>query len=334
MGSRTLDITVVSASDLKNAGMFSKMNVYAVVTIFGESQTTSVARDCGVKPTWNHQMRFNINEAAAMQNNITIVFSIKSTGGCFGNPDLGEVFVPLKEMLLKGNGDDEKPMSYNITTPGGRAKGVLNISYKFGPSSSANNNAYQSNDNPGTAYAPQPPPPLPQDYTNPTAYPAPQKDGYPPQLDANKAAVAYPAPGYPPQPQAYPLPGGYPPPGYASGAPAPPHPGGYAPVQGPGGMNYPPPPPGSTMGPARYAYAAPPAPAPAPAPQQQNKNSNNSIKKKGMAAGLGLGMGAGLLGGLAGGLALAAAGRGGGLNFGDYGGGDGYGGEDYGGDSD
>ncbi|KAJ4719427.1 Protein SRC2-like [Melia azedarach] len=298
VATRILDITVLSADDLKNARIFSKMNVYAIVSVSGEIQTTSVDKECGKKPTWNQRMRFNIDEADAMQNNLNVVFSLKSHGGCFGGCVLGEVCVPVKDMLCQSNGVEERTQSYNIITPSGRTKGTLHIAYKFGPSPGHSPNH-------GMAYPPPPqnhpagyPPVCSQGgYPPPQGgYPPPQ-GGYPPQGGSGYAPPLqdhyhhnphsnpspYPQPGgYPPPNTAYPPPGGYPPPGQTNiPYPGPPSPsGGYPPNAGfqghSGTYNYPPPPPpgydnvavksAAAPGPRQTGYPAPlPAPGPGPA---------------------------------------------------------------------
>ncbi|EEF49866.1 protein SRC2 [Ricinus communis] len=213
MECRNLEITLISAKDIKDVNMFSKMDVYAEVSIKGDhfnskqKQKTPVDKDCGTNPTWNHSMKFNIHEASAQENRLTVQIKLISDRS-FGDKEIGEVHVPIKELIDHKAGDAN--VSYGVRTPSGKAKGSLNFSFKFGEKFEA---------------------PLPTEkaknvHEPVVAYPAPA--GYP----GAGASSAYPPPGaYPPPPPnmgygaySYPPPGGYPPP----------------PPQYGGGYNYPP----------------------------------------------------------------------------------------------
>ncbi|XVE89659.1 hypothetical protein DITRI_Ditri20bG0013400 [Diplodiscus trichospermus] len=219
---RTLEINVISAKDLKDVNLFTKMDVYAVVSINGDhraAQRTPVDKDCGSNPKWNYAMKLTIDEAAARQNRLYLVFRLKSERQ-LGDRDIGTVEVPIKELLDQkyGNEKAEQNVSYMVKLPNGKPKGTLNFSYRFGEKFSK---------------------PVPQPPETPMmAYPPPAT-GYP------GSSAAYPPPPPPPRGMAgypYPPPGGsYAPYGYqqapASGYGYPayhPHGGyGYPPVQKP-----------------------------------------------------------------------------------------------------
>lgn len=270
-----LEINVISAKDLKDVNLFTKMDVYVVVSINGDfrtAQRTPVDKNGGSNPEWNYTVRFTVDEAAARQNGLTVVFILKSQRQ-LGDRDIGTVQVPVKELLDKGNGNGkgQNNLSYAVRLANGKAKGVLNFSYKFGdkftqPSATVagamNVDKQWGNEKPVMAYPPPSsgymdkpamayPPPA-------TAYPGPSS-GYRPSHGA-----------YPPPPQtaSYPYPqpgGGYPPYGYQQ-----------APVQGYG-----------YSGQGGY-YGYPPVQK----PQKPKKGGG------GMGAELGLGLAGGLLGGM------------------------------------
>ncbi|XP_010269468.1 PREDICTED: protein SRC2 [Nelumbo nucifera] len=228
---RTLDITVISAKDLKDVNLFSKMDVYAVVSLSGDSRSkhkTPIDKDGGTSPSWNFPMKFTVDEAAAKQNRLMLVFELRCDRS-LGDKDIGQVHVPVKELLDNtGDGKSAQFVSYQVRKPSGKPKGTLNFSYKFGEKVTAPVTALKAEE-PVTAYpagtsAPYPPPGpsggyAPHgvaSYPPPPAGPYPPPGGYPP-----------PVPGY-----GYPPPGGYPPP--APGYGYPPAPGyGYPPVQQP-----------------------------------------------------------------------------------------------------
>ncbi|PIA61515.1 hypothetical protein AQUCO_00300796v1 [Aquilegia coerulea] len=294
---RPLEINVISAKDLKDVNLFSKMDVYAVVSISGDlrsKQKTPVDHNSGKNPTWNYTIKFTIDENRAKQNHLILVFQLKSERS-LGDKDIGEVHVPIKE-ILDNLGDGKAPqfVSYQVRKPDGKSKGVLNFSYKFGekivgeiPKSKA------SDDEPVTAYPAYPPPGASAAGASSAAYPPP--GGYPPPQHHG---------GYPPQAGGYPpsQTGGYPPAGYPPqggggyGAPPvagyggyPPQQGGYPPQQG----GYPP---------QQGGYGG------YPPPQVQKPPKKNKM---------GMGLGAGLLGGALGGLLIGDMIS----DAGDYGGG-------------
>ncbi|KAK8952179.1 hypothetical protein KSP39_PZI003509 [Platanthera zijinensis] len=280
MAHRTLELTLISAKDLKDVNFLSKMDVYAVAAIAGDhrsQQRTPVDRDGGKNPSWNASLRFSVPAEPSAAARLIIDVIIRSDH-TFGDRDVGEVHIPVKE-LLDGLNPGSKFVSYQVRKPhSSKARGVLNLSYRF-------------IDLPSTA-APSAPFQAANPAESPAAYPPPAS-GKPPK--GNEPVMAYPAagasgsaypPSYPPAggSQAYPPQGGYP--AY------PPHPvpqGGYS--------AYPPPPAWSGYGappPAGYGYGAPQSGGYGYAAVPPRKQKNN----------LGLGLGAGLIGGALGGMLI------------------------------
>lgn len=224
MEQRTLDINVVSAKGLKDVNLIGKMDVYAVVSISGGSHPkqkikTNVDKDSGSNPTWNYPMKFTVDEIAAQQNRLSLIFDFRCERS-FGDKDIGQVVVPVKELLdSKCDENSMKFVTYQVRTSSGKPKGELNFSYKFGDKAVVQAVAPKAAE-PVTAYpapaagssVPAYPPPGAYPYG---AYPPPQPGygGYPPQPAAQYGGYQAPPPGYaypPPQP-GY----GYPPqPGY------------------------------------------------------------------------------------------------------------------------
>ncbi|CAH8357804.1 unnamed protein product [Eruca vesicaria subsp. sativa] len=294
MECRPLDLTLISAEDLKDIQLIGKQDLYAVVSLNGDVRTkqkTKVDKDCGTKPKWKHQMKLTVDDAAARENHLTLVIEIVADRPIAGDKPVGEVSVPVKELLDQKNkeGDvEEKTVTYAVKLPNGKTKGSLKFSFKFGekytfgassdphaPGSSSMEHKSMDHQ-PVAAYPPGQggsvayPPPPGHDDKHGGVYGYPQAGGYPPPGGPGGYPPAGPG-GYPP-PGAYPQQGGYPPPQQ----------GGYPgyPPQGPG-YGYPP------QGP--YGY-----------PQQQAYGGQPQKPKKngGAGMGLGLGLGAGLLGGL------------------------------------
>ncbi|XP_021763107.1 protein SRC2-like isoform X1 [Chenopodium quinoa] len=307
---KTLEITLISAKDLKNVNLIGKMDPYVVVHLSDDpknKQKTPVHQDGGTNPAWNYTIRFTIDDAVAAKPGKYVVFTLKHEHTFGADKDLGEVLVPLKE-LLDGVKDPSgsQLVTYQVKRVSSqKAQGELKLSYKFvdvnnmGSYGKGEYKPAQScSSSSGSAAAAAAPYPPPGGYGGGygDVYPPPHHaGGYPPahsQAPPPAAGIPYAAAGapggyppqqYPPQqshgtgvpysaaPQGYPQYGGYPPPPNA-GYGYPPS-GGYPP---PGG--YP---------------AYPPAGGYAQKPQKPKKSG-----------GMGMGLGAGLLGGAIGGLVL------------------------------
>ncbi|CAK8531718.1 unnamed protein product [Lathyrus sativus] len=280
---RTLELNLISAKDLKDVNLFSKMDVYAVVSISGDpinpqTATTHIHRNGGTNPTWNFPIKFTVNESLANQNRLSLEIKLISNRKVAGDTMIGTVHMPLKELLDNPSGDSLRQVSYQVRTTSGKSKGSLNLSYKFGEHVGApatksevkgNHESKMGKDEPVLAY---PPPGVAAGSSSVpygTPYPPPQQGagyGYPPPAAAAAAQGGYPPAqpgyGYPPQQQGY----GYPPQQQGYGYP-PQQPGyGYPPQQQPG-----------------YGY---------PGAQKPKKNK------------FGMGLGAGLLGGALGGMLI------------------------------
>ncbi|XP_030474478.1 protein SRC2-like [Syzygium oleosum] len=223
MECRPLEVTVISAKDLKDANVFGKMDPYVVASLSGDKrnkgkQRTPVHKDGGTSPRWGHALTaFTVDVTAARAGRLTLKLKIKAERTLGGDKDVGRAVVPVGELLEQGGDGKPKAMSYAVRLPSGKTRGVLEFSYKFGepftvavpPAPAAKKAGEPFMAYPAAAY---PPPPM---HGAASSYPPPQ--GYPPQ------GYMYPpnaAPGYsypPPQGYAYPPPQGY---GYAAPPPA------------------------------------------------------------------------------------------------------------------
>ncbi len=275
MECKPLDIVIKSAKDLKDVNLFSKMDVYAIVSIMGDynnnnmasKQKTPIDKDGGTNPKWNFLMKFTVDITAAQQNRLTLVVKLKSERN-FGDKDIGEVHVPMKELLDSfGDSKDDKHLSYSVRTPSGKAKGVLDFTYKFGEKFTASAHEHKKNvhDTPVTAY------PV----------------GYGAAAGSSAGAAA-----------AYLPPGGYPPPGGMAGAYPYAHPpqGGYSHPPAPVYSGYP---PAQGYGGGYQQY--PPQPAPYPQAGYGYGGGYGGVrphKNNGSGGKMAMGLGAGLLGGL------------------------------------
>jgi hypothetical protein len=336
MAYRTLELTLISAKDLKDVNLLGKMDVYAEVSISGDPrsrQRTKIHVDSGPNPTWNQTLRFTVPAEPGAPGTIHVV--MRAEKKALGDKDLGEVNVPLKEILENVRDDGPTQLqfvSYQVRTPNsGRAKGVINLSYKLSerlgtqaPAGASAKTGYPAGapyppQNAGSPYPPQnagapyppqnagapyPPPHAGAPYPPPTAYPP--QNGYPSEKPAKTAepVTAYPPAGYPaPTGSEKPTKSSEPATAYpaASSSATPyqqPPPYGYAPPPQYGA----PPPQYGYAPPPQYGYAPPPQqgygyPGGYGYPQSQQVVKPQKNKKSGM-GGMAMGLGAGLLGGL------------------------------------
>ncbi|XP_059457468.1 protein SRC2-like [Corylus avellana] len=140
MENRSLEINVISARDIKDVNLFSKMDVYVAVAVLlsGDSQLmqkakTKVDRNGGTSPSWNNfPMKFTIDDSAANQNRLLLVFKLRCKRGLGGDKAVGELYVPVKELLnYVGDGKSMQFVSYQVRKHSGKPEGALNFSYRF-----------------------------------------------------------------------------------------------------------------------------------------------------------------------------------------------------------
>lgn len=133
---RSLEVTLLSAKGIKRVKQISKMDVYVVATVSGDSrsvQKTPVHKDSGSKPTWNFTMKFTVDESLAQSDNLMLILLLRCFRHLHSDMDIGEVDVSIKG-LLDHAGDDmsAKYVTYDVKRPSGKPKGKLNFSFKFG----------------------------------------------------------------------------------------------------------------------------------------------------------------------------------------------------------
>ncbi|RZS00691.1 hypothetical protein BHM03_00030451 [Ensete ventricosum] len=163
---RTIEVTLVSATDLKDVNFFSKMHVYAMVSIVGEPwshRRTPTDKNGGKNPSWNATFRFLVPVDPAAARFLLLHFILRAER-TLGDRDVGEVCIPLMEVLVEGGGNPSSGpqfVSYLIgNTRSGKPQGVLNVSYKFP-------------DSPAAAADHAPSAPTPAGYPAPGTYPKP-----------------------------------------------------------------------------------------------------------------------------------------------------------------
>ncbi|XP_040380164.1 protein SRC2-like [Oryza brachyantha] len=143
MACRVLEVTLVSAKDLKKVTVFSKMRVYAVASISGgdprvPTHRTQADREGGRSPRWHAQLRFPIpgaghDDGGAADARALALHVLLRAERTFGDSDVGEVFVPVQDLVAAAPDNGEhRHLSYQVRRPvSGRKCGVLHISFQI-----------------------------------------------------------------------------------------------------------------------------------------------------------------------------------------------------------
>ncbi|GAB4843621.1 hypothetical protein Ancab_013585 [Ancistrocladus abbreviatus] len=242
MESLAVELNVISAKDLNKVSVFSSMELYVVVYLHDTSTTAAAAskqktpidEEGGRNPYWNHSMKFTIDNLAAKRDILMLVFQILCRRNIGPDKLIGEVHVPVKD-LLSAAAKTKAPqfVSYQVSEPSGKPKGVLNLSFKLGernlpdePIAAFPTVATNAVPGPSTIYPPaeQYPPPKPvfgfrsstrRSQLNKQYPPPTPAEQYPPPIPAYGFPEQYPPPPteqYPPPKPAYGFPEQYPPP--------------------------------------------------------------------------------------------------------------------------
>ncbi|KAL0357317.1 UNVERIFIED_CONTAM: protein SRC2 [Sesamum calycinum] len=176
---RPLNITVVSAEDLKDVKVFSKMDVYTEVSIAGyplSKKKTFVDKNSGTNPKWNHRMEFIVDEPYLTKPGLSLLFEIKAESTFSGHKDIGSVTVPIYE-LYQPDATEDKVVEYQVHTRSGKPKGTLKFSYRFGEKFTQQMEAKHIADEPTGGYGHQAPPPFGYQPPPPAAQPQKPKKG-------------------------------------------------------------------------------------------------------------------------------------------------------------
>lgn len=141
MESASIELKILSCKGLKAFNFFQKLTVYAVVSIVSgdpqrklkqeQQQRTPTDGEGDGDPEWNHGMQFNLKKDVLEDcDNLLVQFDLKHEGGIlFVDRTIGEVRVPLKDLLEESNGA-VRFMSYEVRSTDGKPNGVLNFSFK------------------------------------------------------------------------------------------------------------------------------------------------------------------------------------------------------------
>ncbi|XP_023635227.1 protein SRC2 [Capsella rubella] len=219
MTNLNLELKINCASNLLNVNLFTKMDVFAKISIRAKNTPkkqkakTSVDRSAGSNPIWNQTINFSVNERLVHNDHLKLVIKLISRR-VLRNKEIGRVDLSLLELFnsitppINGDSNSEKMnlMRYQVITRSGKKSGTLTFSYRFKSDLMVNVNRHSVNTPP--SFPPQPqidhrpssPTELPIAY--PPSAPPELPIAYPPSAPP-ELPITYP-PSAPPEPIAYP----------------------------------------------------------------------------------------------------------------------------------
>ncbi|XP_068645698.1 protein SRC2 homolog [Aristolochia californica] len=137
MASNKIDLKLISCKDLKVFNFFQKLSVYAVAALGTgdrekgtrkQLQKTPIDREGGGNPEWNHEVRFDLDEIHSGGLNSLFIEIDLLCDGIFVNKNVGEVRVPVSDLIGEFNGL-MRFVSYQVRSTDGKSNGVLTFSY-------------------------------------------------------------------------------------------------------------------------------------------------------------------------------------------------------------
>eukprot|EP01018_Ginkgo_biloba_P012562 Gb_28884 [translate_table: standard] len=133
MDNVTLEITVTSAENLKNARRFGRlMRTYASVWTDPNTQNcTRVDREGGRYPTWNEKLQMPVSQKYIQQKGSALIIQIYCKT-VLGKKQVGWTKMPYSD-VLEGYGklDSVRFLSYRLRRPNGKPRGTVNFSLRF-----------------------------------------------------------------------------------------------------------------------------------------------------------------------------------------------------------
>ncbi|KAI3717961.1 hypothetical protein L1987_69916 [Smallanthus sonchifolius] len=109
---------------------FYVTRVYVVVSLINgnsvvEKKTHSTH---GRNPKWNHRIKFPVEESAIYTT--TLLFVLRQHR-LYGDRDIGEVSIPVSELLEANSGSSEHVVDYQVQSVRGKSVGTFTFSHQF-----------------------------------------------------------------------------------------------------------------------------------------------------------------------------------------------------------
>ncbi|XP_010269469.1 PREDICTED: protein SRC2 homolog [Nelumbo nucifera] len=165
-----LEVTVVSARDLKGVRKLFKMKVYVMVVLASSDKEhfkrTPIDKEGRTNPNWNFSVTFDVENHSDVQlNEYTLTFKLFCKRK-LGDKYIGEVSVPIQDLLRAASGGTDSNSPPVITRPvrleSGYTQGVLTFSCRFHEGSVVNDSGVPQPQFSGLDQSPQHSQPAPE----------------------------------------------------------------------------------------------------------------------------------------------------------------------------
>ncbi|KAK8713268.1 hypothetical protein V6N13_148489 [Hibiscus sabdariffa] len=133
-----IHLRLISCKSLKAFNFFQKLSVYALVSIANDddkhldrklSQRTPTDREGDGNPEWNHTIRFQLcHDLVRDCDKCFLHFDLYHEGAMFGDKFIGDVVVPLVDLIRDSNGA-VRFVTYQVRTRDGKSNGEMNFSF-------------------------------------------------------------------------------------------------------------------------------------------------------------------------------------------------------------
>jgi Ca2+-dependent lipid-binding protein len=111
---RELEVTIISAQDLKNVSTFGKMSPYAEVWIHPSRKVaTPVHTHGGTDPSWNAHLRLVCEESLIEQGSGVLHIEILNHGS-LSSREIGLVSVPLSQVIPRDDNNSSQAKTTSL----------------------------------------------------------------------------------------------------------------------------------------------------------------------------------------------------------------------------
>ncbi|XP_010682216.2 uncharacterized protein LOC104897093 [Beta vulgaris subsp. vulgaris] len=138
-----LEIKVMCCKGLTAFNFFQKLTLYAAVSITTENDKLLLTREQKQEhktpvddngdgnPEWNYSIKFDLRSLNSI-NDLSLLFEMRNQGQLqfLWDKTIGEVRVPLTDLIQSGMPEVVRFVSYEVRNPEGKHNGILDFSYK------------------------------------------------------------------------------------------------------------------------------------------------------------------------------------------------------------
>ncbi|KAF7801508.1 protein SRC2-like protein [Senna tora] len=148
MSMESIEFNILSCKDLRTFNFFQKLTLYALVYIDSndperrldaqqrQEQRTRTDKDGNDAPEWNHELKFDLRWVSIQDlDHLFFRFEFRHDGVILGDKLIGEVRVPLKDLIQEEGGcalgGVVRFVNYEVSNGEGKANGIFYFSYRL-----------------------------------------------------------------------------------------------------------------------------------------------------------------------------------------------------------